>query len=629
MQDVGGEDRPISDALLRLLDYIAPNESELARLTGLPTSTEAEVLAAAASLRARGARSVLVTLGARGALLLTADGSVLRQASLEVPGAAVVDATAAGDAFRAAFAVALVEGRPLHDCLRFASAAGSLAVTRMGAVPSLPHRAETERLASGQASSSEASASVDGDSAAAAGSTAATGGICGNAGESSAGAGACSAAAASAATPAVATPSPPSRECPYRFASRLNSMHARRDLAGRADGADNVLGWVSWAWVGLAMISLLGMAGQVMLVTGYRRCLQATDDAWMLCPVVTCTPCGLAAPPSCPSPLRLHLLTCVPELQIKRQSRVRGLSLVDLNHPQHTTAAGLKPKAVLRALAEAGLGAGAVCMRFPAEEYALGALSNPDVGVQQRAVALAVEGCRWAAELGARDLILWTQFDGYDYHFQVCGACGCVSGYGGRVSWLCALLRNKRCRQPADAVLPLYLPPHSHTDSSPHHTTHRWTMWPPGSAPWWHCASWRMPAPLAYVHPSSSSPLTRPPATPLCPPPERRCCWRGMWTAPTLGGRGWACGWHVACLGMGCLRLLVLLPNVATLPAAACSWLTPQLPVAPASHWLQPDARCGSPADGGGEPCPVHCLGGCCRQAVWHAAQRRTRQAGC
>lgn len=97
---------------------------------------------------------------------------------------------------------------------------------------------------------------------------------------------------------------------------------------------------------------------------------------------------------------------------------MRGLSLVDLNHPQHTTAAGLTPQKLQTALSSAGLAAGAVCLRYPAKQYSLGALSNPDAAVRAAAVQLAVEGCRWAAQLGARDLILWTQFDGYDYAFQ-------------------------------------------------------------------------------------------------------------------------------------------------------------------------------------------------------------------
>lgn len=224
LQDVGGEDRPLPPSLLKRLDYICPNESELARLTGLPTDTEEQVLAAVAALRSQGARSVLVTLGLRGALLVQQDGSLLRQAALEA--GPVVDATAAGDAFRAAFALALVEGRPLQDCLRFASAAGGIAVSRMGAVPSLPRRQETERLAFGSSSGSRGASGAEGAAA-------------GAAGEAAAGAasGTCSASGS------VLASGLPSTECPYQFASRLNSMQARRDLVGRADGGNDVLGW--------------------------------------------------------------------------------------------------------------------------------------------------------------------------------------------------------------------------------------------------------------------------------------------------------------------------------------------------------------------------------------------------
>eukprot|EP00435_Cladocopium_sp_Y103_P059125 s271_g21.t1 len=82
-----------------------------------------------------------------GAVLITADGKVLKQGCCPVPGGKVVDTTGAGDCFRSAFAVALVEGRPLQECLKFAAAAGAITVSRLGAVPSLPSRDETEALA--------------------------------------------------------------------------------------------------------------------------------------------------------------------------------------------------------------------------------------------------------------------------------------------------------------------------------------------------------------------------------------------------------------------------------------------------------------------------------------------------
>jgi hypothetical protein len=74
------------------------------------------------------------------------------------------------------------------------------------------------------------------------------------------------------------------------------------------------------------------------------------------------------------------------------------------------------------ALSAAGLQAGAVCIRFP-DEFRLGAFSNPDAVLRQRAVHLAAEGCAWAARLRATELIVWSPYDGYDYSFQVCLCC--------------------------------------------------------------------------------------------------------------------------------------------------------------------------------------------------------------
>ncbi len=96
----------------------------------------------ARALRTRGASTVIVTLGAQGALACTADGPV----SIPALPVAVVDTTAAGDAFNASLAVALGEARALPDALRFASATAALACTRRGAQPSLPRRDEVETL---------------------------------------------------------------------------------------------------------------------------------------------------------------------------------------------------------------------------------------------------------------------------------------------------------------------------------------------------------------------------------------------------------------------------------------------------------------------------------------------------
>jgi ribokinase len=121
---------------LDLVDYLTPNAGEAARLSGAATEE-----AAADALVARGAGTVIVTLGAAGALARGAAGTHhVRGVKVDA-----VDTTAAGDAFNGALAVALAERRDVGSALRFANAAAALACTKRGAQPSLPTRAEVER----------------------------------------------------------------------------------------------------------------------------------------------------------------------------------------------------------------------------------------------------------------------------------------------------------------------------------------------------------------------------------------------------------------------------------------------------------------------------------------------------
>jgi ribokinase len=135
--------QPLDDALLAEVDVLTPNESELRILCGLAPDAEADTLELAHCLQGRGVRNLVVTRGAKGALLVAEDGTVE-----QVPGHKidVVDTTGAGDAFNAALGVALAEGRPLPEAVRFAVAAGALACTRLGVIPALPPRAAVEAL---------------------------------------------------------------------------------------------------------------------------------------------------------------------------------------------------------------------------------------------------------------------------------------------------------------------------------------------------------------------------------------------------------------------------------------------------------------------------------------------------
>ena len=135
--------RPLPDELLASVDVLVPNETEAEALTGISPDDPAAQQAAAKRLRERGVGAVVLTLGARGAYLGAPDGTTARVPAFEV---AAVDTTAAGDAFVGGLAVALAEGRPLAEAVRWGGAAGALAATRPGAQPSLPSRAEVESL---------------------------------------------------------------------------------------------------------------------------------------------------------------------------------------------------------------------------------------------------------------------------------------------------------------------------------------------------------------------------------------------------------------------------------------------------------------------------------------------------
>jgi ribokinase len=121
-----------------LVDYLIPNESEAAALTGLPVDSPASALRAAQQLLQAGARRVLITLGAQGVLYADGEG----HQHYAVAPVAAVDSTAAGDTFVGGFAAALAEGLPLEEAIALGQRAASLAVTRRGAQPSIPYRHE-------------------------------------------------------------------------------------------------------------------------------------------------------------------------------------------------------------------------------------------------------------------------------------------------------------------------------------------------------------------------------------------------------------------------------------------------------------------------------------------------------
>lgn len=139
--------RPLSDEVFPLLDTLIVNETEAAVVTGVRVSDVATAEAAAEWAIAKGASSVIVTLGEQGCLYANAQG-----ARAVVPAFRVkpVDTTAAGDTFIGAYAAACADGLATEEALAFAAAAAALAVTRPGAQSSIPDKAEIEAFLTNQ-----------------------------------------------------------------------------------------------------------------------------------------------------------------------------------------------------------------------------------------------------------------------------------------------------------------------------------------------------------------------------------------------------------------------------------------------------------------------------------------------
>ncbi|MCB0062812.1 MAG: ribokinase [Caldilineaceae bacterium] len=128
--------RALPDKLLRLVDLIKPNSAEAKSITGIQVSDQNAAHKAAQALLDKGIKTVAVQAGEAGNLLVWGEDERWLP-RIEVDS---VDATGAGDAFAAALAVALAEGRPLTEAGPFASAAAALTTTNVGAQAALPKR---------------------------------------------------------------------------------------------------------------------------------------------------------------------------------------------------------------------------------------------------------------------------------------------------------------------------------------------------------------------------------------------------------------------------------------------------------------------------------------------------------
>ncbi len=146
--------KPLPNELLANVDILIPNESELSLLTDMPVNDSASAERAAKELLKRGVKIVIVTMGSKGALIVTST-QVTQVDTYKVD---VVDTTAAGDAFIGGLASKLLESGSLlpvqeqalalQNAVRYACACGALATTKFGAQPSLPTKEEVEKFIS-------------------------------------------------------------------------------------------------------------------------------------------------------------------------------------------------------------------------------------------------------------------------------------------------------------------------------------------------------------------------------------------------------------------------------------------------------------------------------------------------
>ncbi len=130
--------RHLDDELLKCISIITPNETETEILTGIKIKSDQDISDGAEFLMAKGINTVIITLGAKGIYLAT------REIREFIPSFKVdaVDTTAAGDVFNGALVTALAEDKPLIEAAIFGNAASALSVTKAGAQPSIPLRAE-------------------------------------------------------------------------------------------------------------------------------------------------------------------------------------------------------------------------------------------------------------------------------------------------------------------------------------------------------------------------------------------------------------------------------------------------------------------------------------------------------
>ena len=130
----------LDDEILREVDYLIPNDTELEVISGINIENDDDMRRAAGILINRGVSDLIVTLGDKGCMHFNSRG----EKKYDAYSVRAVDTTAAGDRFIGALAVSLHQGKKIEDAIQYAMAVGAITVTRIGAQSSLPNACEVD-----------------------------------------------------------------------------------------------------------------------------------------------------------------------------------------------------------------------------------------------------------------------------------------------------------------------------------------------------------------------------------------------------------------------------------------------------------------------------------------------------
>jgi ribokinase len=149
--DMGGADAPLSSELLSLIKIISPNKTELRRILKRDINFKdndklIEALEEMRTISNNKELCLLLKLGSKGSLYIDEQNKIYKQSAYSFDDMPILDTTGAGDCFTASFATQLVDGKSIEKALIFASASAFVAITRIGAMPSLPSKEDVEKI---------------------------------------------------------------------------------------------------------------------------------------------------------------------------------------------------------------------------------------------------------------------------------------------------------------------------------------------------------------------------------------------------------------------------------------------------------------------------------------------------